>query len=188
MDRASSHVTGSADSWTPQVADRRFDHAALLVCRRRVRGTRASLAVVEALRYVHRWLMIQPTCPMNRVGLMCSPIIELMSPSFVPPDGSGPSVRVMVSGEVDVASAGELERRLRCVIAGSSCRTIVLDLGDVEFLAACGVSVLLAIKQAAERAGRDLRVTNARGSPAKVLTLLGFESWCERAEVGEDDR
>jgi anti-anti-sigma factor len=73
------------------------------------------------------------------------------------------------------------------VIAESRCRTIVLDLGGVEFLAARGVSVLLAAKRAAEETGRDLQVRNAQGLPARVLTLLGLESWC-RADGGEGDR
>ena len=101
---------------------------------------------------------------------------------------SGPTERVAITGEVDLLSAGELERWLRCVIAESRCRTIVLDLGGLEFLAARGVSVLLAAKRAAEESGRDLQVTNARGLPAKVLGLLGFESWCQRAEAGGDGR
>jgi anti-sigma B factor antagonist len=95
--------------------------------------------------------------------------------------------RVAITGEVDLLSVGELERWLRRVIAESRCRTIVLDLGGVEFLAARGVSVLLAAKRAAEEAGRDLQVTNAQGLPARVLTLLGLESWC-RADGGEGDR
>jgi anti-sigma B factor antagonist len=104
-----------------------------------------------------------------------------------PSVGSGSTERVAITGEIDLLSVGELERWLRRVVAESRCRTIVLDLGGVEFLAARGVSVLLAAKLAAEDAGRDLQVTNAQGLPARVLRLLGLESWC-RAEAGEDDR
>jgi anti-sigma B factor antagonist len=122
--------------------------------------------------------------------------VRLMFPSnlalalvFVTPSvRSGATERVAITGEVDLLSAGELERRLRCVIADSRCRTIVVDLGGLEFLDARGVSVLLASKLAAEEAGRDLHVTNAHGLPAKVLRLLGFESWCQRADAGDDDR
>jgi anti-anti-sigma factor len=120
------------------------------------------------------------------VRLMLSSI--LMGLSFLARSvHSGATERVAVAGEVDLLSAGELERRLRRVIAESRCRTIVVDLGGVEFLDARGVSVLLATKLAAEEAGRDLRVTNAQGLPARVLRLLGLESWC-RANAGEDDR
>ena len=119
---------------------------------------------------------------------MLSSILAVALPFLARSVRSGPTERVAVTGEVDLLSAGELERRLRRVIAESRCRTIVVDLGGVEFLAARGVSVLLAAKLAAEEAGRDLRVVNARGLPAKVLRLLGFESWCRRADAGEDDR
>jgi anti-anti-sigma factor len=107
---------------------------------------------------------------------------------FVAPSVCGATERVAIIGEVDLLSAGELERRLRRVVAESRCRTIVVDLGGLEFLDARGVSVLLASKRAAEEAGRDLHVTNAQGLPAKVLRLLGFESWCQRADAGADDR
>jgi anti-sigma B factor antagonist len=122
------------------------------------------------------------------VGLMLTSNLALTLAFLAPSVRSGPTERVAITGEVDLLSAGELERWLRCVIAESRCRTIVLDLGGLEFLAARGVSVLLAAKRAAEESGRDLQVTNARGLPAKVLRLLGFESWCQRAEAGGDGR
>jgi anti-anti-sigma factor len=121
------------------------------------------------------------------VGLMLTANLALTLVFLGPSVRSGSTERVAITGEVDLLSAGELERWLRRVIAESRCRTIVLDLGGVEFLAARGVSVLLAAKRAAEETGRDLQVTNAQGLPARVLRLLGLESWC-RAEAGEGDR
>jgi anti-anti-sigma factor len=121
------------------------------------------------------------------VGLMLASNLAFTLALLRPSVRSRATERVAITGEVDLLSAGELERWLRRVIAESSCRTIVLDLGGVEFLAARGVSVLLAAERAAEEAGRDLQVTNAQGLPARVLTLLGLESWC-RANAGEDDR
>jgi anti-sigma B factor antagonist len=122
-----------------------------------------------------------------RVGLMLTSNLALTLAFLRPSVRSGSTERVAITGDVDLLSAGELERWLRHVIAESRCRTIVLDLGGVEFLAARGVSVLLAAKRAAEEAGRDLQVRNAQGLPARVLRLLGLESWC-RADGGEDDR
>src|SRR3954453_20767694 len=121
------------------------------------------------------------------VGLMLTSSLALTLAFLAPSVRSGATERVAISGEVDLLSAGELDWWLRRVIAESRCRTIVLDLGGVEFLAARGVSVLLAAKGAAEETGRDLQVTNAQGLPARVLRLLGLESWC-RAEAGEGDR
>jgi anti-anti-sigma factor len=117
------------------------------------------------------------------VGLMLTSNLALTLAFLAPSVRSGSTERVAISGEVDLLSVGELERWLRRVIAESGCRTIVLDIGGVEFLAARGVSVLLAAKRAAEEAGRDLQVRNAQGLPAKVLRLLGLESWC-RADGG----
>jgi anti-anti-sigma factor len=122
-----------------------------------------------------------------RVGLMLTSNLALTLAFLAPSVRSDATERVAITGEVDLLSAGELDWWLRRVIAESRCRTIVLDLGGVEFLAARGVSVLLAAKRAAEEAGRDLQVRNAQGLPARVLRLLGLESWC-RADGGEGDR
>jgi anti-anti-sigma factor len=119
------------------------------------------------------------------VRLMISSNLALALAFVAPSVGSGPTERVAITGEVDLLSAGELERRLRRVVAESRCQTIVVDLGGLEFLDARGVSVLLATKLTAEEAGRDLHVTNAQGLPAKVLRLLGFESWCQRADASD---
>jgi anti-anti-sigma factor len=119
------------------------------------------------------------------VRLMVSSDLALALVFLAPSVRSGATERVAIIGEVDLLSAGELERRLRRVVAESRCQTIVVDLGGLEFLDARGVSVLLATKLTAEEAGRDLHVTNAQGLPAKVLRLLGFESWCQRADAGD---
>jgi anti-anti-sigma factor len=121
-------------------------------------------------------------------GLMFTSNLALTLAFLAPSVRSGATERFALNGEVDLLSVGELERWLRRVIAESRYRTIVLDLDGLEFLDARGVSVLLAAKLAAEEAGRDLQVTNAQGFPAKVLRLLGFESWCQRADAGEGDQ
>src|SRR3954447_20466331 len=131
--------------------------------------------------------MIQPTRPMNGVGLMLTSNLALTLAFLAPSVRSGATERVAITGEVDLLSVGELERWLQRVIVESRCRTIVLDLGGVEFLAARGVSVLLAAKRAAEEAGRDLQVRNAQGLPGRVLRLLGVERWCGPGG-GEGDR
>src|SRR3954463_16093101 len=121
------------------------------------------------------------------VGLMLTSNLALALAFIAPSVRSAATERVAITGEVGLLSVGELERWLRRVIAESRCRTIVLDIGGVEFLAARGVSVLLAAKRGPEGGGRGLQVRNAQGLPARVLRLLGLESWC-RAEAGEGDR
>src|SRR5215212_2966008 len=109
------------------------------------------------------------------VGLMLTSSLALTLALIAPSVRSGATERVAITGDVDLLSAGELERWLRHVIAESRCRTIVLDLGGVEFLAARGVSVLLAAKRAAEEAGRDLQVTNAQGFTGQGVHAVGAQ-------------
>jgi anti-anti-sigma factor len=119
------------------------------------------------------------------VWLVCPQIRVWAALPDASSDGLGASVRVKIGGEVDLASARELEDRLRRVLAESNCRAIIIDLEDLKFLGACGVSVLLATKHCATEAKRDVRIINAQGSPARILRLLGFASWCKQAAVDE---
>jgi anti-anti-sigma factor len=116
---------------------------------------------------------------------VCPQIRVWVPVSDASPDGVDVPARVRIGGEVDLGSARELEDRLRCVLAESNGRAIIVDLEDLEFLGACGVSVLLAAKHYAAEAGRDVRIMNAQGSPARMLRLLGFQSWCKHPAVGE---
>ena len=99
--------------------------------------------------------------------------------------GVSASSWVKIAGDVDLGSARELEEQLTRVLAEASGRTIIVDLEDLEFLGACGVTVLLVAEHRAAEAGRVVRMINAQGSPARTLRLLGFESWCKQAPVRE---
>ena len=114
---------------------------------------------------------------------MCARIRVWVPVSARSSDDVGAPRRVKIAGAVDLGSAKELEIRLRCVLSETDDRALVIDLEDVEFLAACGVSVLLVVQHCAAETGRDVRMTNAQGSPARMLRLLGFDSWCADAAV-----
>lgn len=61
------------------------------------------------------------------------------------------TIRIAVSGEIDLATAGELETRLDEAQARSP-DTVVVDLRDVVFMDASGIRPLV---RARERAGED---------------------------------
>jgi anti-anti-sigma factor len=79
---------------------------------------------------------------------------------------------ISVSGELDLATAGSLQRELERVEA-SDARSIILDLSGLTFMDSTGVRLLLNA-HARSRADAD-RLTMPRGSPAvqRVLQLTG---------------
>lgn len=118
---------------------------------------------------------------------MCAQVRVWMPVADTSSGGVSASSRVKIAGAVDLGSVRELEDRLTCVLAEANGRTISIDLEDLEFLGACGVTVLLVAQHRAAQAGRVVRMINAQGSPARMLRLLGFESWCKQAPARESE-
>src|SRR4051812_50160829 len=107
------------------------------------------------------------------VGLMLTSNLALTLAFLAPSARSGSTERVAITGEVDLLSVGELERWLRRVIAESRCRTIVLDLGGVEFLAAPGVSGVLAAVGGAGGGRGGFAGAKGPGFPAQGVGGVG---------------
>ena len=79
--------------------------------------------------------------------------------------------RVEVSGELDLASAPELERELLAYVADPTCREIVLDLRAVTFIDSSGLRAVLVGSREATDAGRRLRVRPGTGQMLRVIEL-----------------
>ncbi|NBM15931.1 STAS domain-containing protein [Streptomyces sp. GC420] len=83
------------------------------------------------------------------------------------------SCRVRVSGELDVATTGEVRSILRTALR--SYRHIVIDLGRLEFCDCSGLSALLAADRAARACGAELRLRAVPHSLARILRLTGVQ-------------
>ena len=90
--------------------------------------------------------------------------------------------RVVLSGELDIASAGELEDQL-AAIEGDSPGTLVLDLRQVDFVDSTGLRALIAADERARSQGRRLVVV--RG-PDAVAHLLAVTQLDQRFEIVDD--
>jgi anti-sigma B factor antagonist len=88
---------------------------------------------------------------------------------------SGDRVVVAVSGDVDVATAPELDARLVELVEAKQTR-LVVDLSGVGFLDSSGLGVLIkALKRTREQDGSlDLVVTNDR--ILKVFRITGLDT------------
>jgi len=85
------------------------------------------------------------------------------------------AVVIHVAGELDLATAVELRRRLMRVAESGATAPIVLDLSDVRFIDAHSVGLIVTAWAAAKCQGRQLRVDGLHGITARVFGLLGLE-------------
>jgi anti-sigma B factor antagonist len=88
-------------------------------------------------------------------------------------DHRGHAVRLSVTGELDIATVDSLTNvaigALRLPV-----RVLILDLYDVTFCGAAGVTALVKIQRAASEAGTRLVLTDVQPPVRQVLDLVGL--------------
>ena len=78
---------------------------------------------------------------------------------------------LVLAGELDIASAGEIDRLTRDTpFAGV--QRVVLDLRDVEFIDSSGLRLLLGLRNDAKRNGSRLTVLAPAASEARRIFLV----------------
>ena len=87
-------------------------------------------------------------------------------------------VVLALSGELDIASAPELEQRLSELMAEGHLR-VLLDLNELSFVDSPGISVLIRAKQEAETAGRRLVLRRPTAQLYRVFALVGLVNWLD---------
>lgn len=80
---------------------------------------------------------------------------------------------VRCSGELDITCTGWLREQLAAALAHSP--LVEADLSGVEFLDCAAYNVFIAARNQARRQGGDLILTGARGSPRRLLRLVGYK-------------
>lgn len=88
-------------------------------------------------------------------------------------------VTVVVSGDIDLATACELDEHLRAV--DRSDRDVVVDLAGVTFMDAAALRVLMLSHHRLQATGRGLTLSNVSGSLQRVLALAGLTDVFEMA-------
>lgn len=85
------------------------------------------------------------------------------------------AVVLRVCGHLDSTSAPELARR--CAEVGHSGRDLVLNLGQVDFIASSGVGALLAIADQLHAADRTLQLAALSPAVDAVIRLLNLDQF-----------
>jgi anti-sigma B factor antagonist len=86
----------------------------------------------------------------------------------------GRTVRIAVSGEVDVATAAELRDAVLAALVNSRPSVIVLDFGLVTFIDSTGIGALVAGHKAAAVGGAQLRLENLSSFAHRQLWITGL--------------
>ncbi|EJG07356.1 anti-sigma-factor antagonist [Methanofollis liminatans DSM 4140] len=80
---------------------------------------------------------------------------------------------VSVTGRIDAASAGLLDTELSGLIEGGE-RTIIVDMGGLEYISSSGLRVLLAAKKNLKKVGGDLSIAALKPFVREVFEISGF--------------
>jgi anti-sigma B factor antagonist len=92
---------------------------------------------------------------------------------IVEQDGDGFELRLV--GELDLASADELEQRITMLcLEGAS--QIGLDLERLDFVDSAGLRAMLAARQTCEQSGCSLALRNCSERVRRVLELTGMDA------------
>jgi anti-anti-sigma factor len=83
-------------------------------------------------------------------------------------------VRVAVVGEVDLATAHLLRDQMLGVLHEQAPAVLDVDLAGVTFLDCTGISALVAVRNAAVRSGRQMRVSHPQPIVRRVLDVTGL--------------
>ena len=105
-----------------------------------------------------------------------------MSPLEITVETHGRQARIVLAGELDIASTEQLEEELTEAEAGSP-DAVVIDLRGVEFIDSTGLRALIAADERARSSGRRLAIV--RGSNA-VERLFSVTQLDQRLDVVDD--
>ena len=97
---------------------------------------------------------------------------------IVPAPADGGPVCLRVSGSLDIASKGELERALEGLVE-TGVNDIRLDLSDVDYLGSVALAVLINASKTLKRRGGELRLVTNSAQTRRHLKLLNLESMLE---------
>ena len=108
-----------------------------------------------------------------------------MGVGFETEEGEG-LVRVVLSGELDVASAPAVEEQLLELESGELPPRVILDLTALRFIDSTGLSLLINADRRARRAGWRVTIVSGSGPPRRILDTTGLRSRLEIVEQASD--
>ena len=97
---------------------------------------------------------------------------------------NGSQCDLMLSGEIDLQVAQDLTRVARSHLADPGVQRLLVDLGGVSFLDSTGLGALVAIRNAANKQGKEMALGNVSD---RISQLLGITGLGEVFSIDSDD-
>ncbi|MGI5270378.1 STAS domain-containing protein [Nonomuraea sp. CA-218870] len=98
----------------------------------------------------------------------------MITKDTVPLGGTGASTLVHLSGDIDILTAARLQQQLLNALCYSTGR-LVLDLSQVTFFGADGLSVLISVQSRARARGVTLVLTGVPPRVSRLLRITGLD-------------
>ena len=98
-----------------------------------------------------------------------------MPPLRIREAAAGEDWIVVPVGDLDMASADELDARLTDAARDHPEGLLIVDLGELEFMDSAGLRVLLTAARTASNGGTRLRLRGARPSVQRVFEVSGTD-------------
>lgn len=92
-----------------------------------------------------------------------------------------------LSGELDIASAGQLETAI-AELCADGCRRLVVEMAELDFMDSTGLRSLLVSSELCEVNGCELRLGRTSPQVARLLEVSGVGEHLPRREAERTDR
>ena len=89
-------------------------------------------------------------------------------------ENCGPQTHLYITGELDALSAPELRIAVDVLIE-EKCKSIVVDLSDLDLIDSSGVGVIVRLFKRAKAHGGRVEVRGAKDQPLAVFKLLRMD-------------
>lgn len=104
-----------------------------------------------------------------------------MTPTMIKPslfeienEWDGECVRVVTTGELDLATSPQLEQEMRAVLARGA-RRVVIDMAKLTFVDSSGLRVLIGLYERSKEDGWELALTSPSEQARAVFRISGAE-------------
>lgn len=90
---------------------------------------------------------------------------------------TGPDIRLVLEGELDVASAPVLLETLEDAAHSGSCKSIGLDVSALSYIDSTGIGVLVTLEKRARASGITLSMSSPTEEFIKLLDVMGLREF-----------
>ncbi|WP_433294192.1 STAS domain-containing protein [Actinoplanes sp. CA-030573] len=89
-------------------------------------------------------------------------------------DDGGGGTRLVIDGELDMATAGDLDQQVGATLERGPLDRLIVDLANLRFCDTSGIYALLRARESALRHGAAFQVVNVVGITRRSLEITGL--------------